>query len=143
MIFNRSNWLRLAGACIGLAGWGVAQAGSSIHWSVGVSPAPGISVGIGNVHPQVIVPRPIYGAPVYVQPAPVYVQPAPVYVRPAPVFVRPAPVFVRPPPMYVQPAPVYVQPAPVYSQPPVIYGPPPVIYAPPGYHGHFGWPHRR
>jgi hypothetical protein len=27
-------------------------------------------------------PRPVYGAPVYVQPAPVYVQPAPVYVQP-------------------------------------------------------------
>lgn len=48
-------------------------------------------------------PRPVYGAPVYVEPAPVYVAPAPVYLEPQPVYVEPAPVYVEPQPVYAEP----------------------------------------
>ncbi|TFY96929.1 hypothetical protein [Ramlibacter rhizophilus] len=113
--------LRLAGAAIALIVAGAAQARDRVYWSVDMSPAPGVSVAVGNVRPHVVHP-----APIYVQPAPVYVQP-PAYVQPSPVYVRPAPVYVRP-------APVFVQPHPVFSPPPVIYAPPPVIYAPHGSH---------
>jgi hypothetical protein len=68
---------------------GSAQAGSNVHFSIGVH------------------------APIgYVQPAPVYVQPQPVYVQPQPVYVQPQAVYVQPQVVYAEP--VYVQPQPVY-----------------------------
>jgi hypothetical protein len=47
---------------------GLAQA-NDVHWSVGVA-SPGISIGVTNSRPVVVVP-----APVYVQPQVVYAQP--------------------------------------------------------------------
>ncbi len=65
---------------IGFAG--LAQA-NDIHWSVGVA-SPGVSIGVSNSRPVVVVP------------APVYVQTVPVYRRPVPVFVQPQVVYVQP-----------------------------------------------
>jgi hypothetical protein len=100
---SKSRFLLAAGLMlVALAGASVAQARDNVYWSVGVHAAPGVTLGVGN-H------RPVYAAPVYVQPAPVYVQPAPIYVQPAPIYV-PAPRVYYPQNYYVQHAPAY----PVY-----------------------------
>ncbi len=91
----------LAIASLGFSG--AAQARDNVSWSVGIG-TPGAVITVGNA-------RPIYQAPVYVQPAPVYVQPAPVYVQPAPVYYRQ-------PQTYYAPAPVYYAPQPVYYERP-------------------------
>jgi hypothetical protein len=83
----------LAAGAIGfaaLAAAPAAQAGSDVHFSIGI------------------------GAPIgYVQPAPVYVQPQPVYVQPQPVYVQP-PRYVQPAPVYYETQPVYVQSRPYH-----------------------------
>ncbi|MEJ7930896.1 hypothetical protein WG922_13025 [Ramlibacter sp. AN1015] len=123
----RSTGLRWVLACAALAGGaGAAHAGSDVYWSLGVSPAPGVSIGVGNV------------APVYVRPAPIYVQPAPVYVQPAPIYAHPPVVYSPPRVVYGTPG-YYVQPAPV------IHGwhPGPQFHGRPHRHGHgHKHPHR-
>lgn len=123
MTFNRSVYLKVAGAALGLAALGasgLAQARDHVYWSVGVDAAPGVSIGIGNSRPVVV------HQPVYVQPQPVYVQPQPVYSYPQPIYHQqptyqhsqpyyaPQPQVVHRRPYYVQPAPVYVRPAPIF-----------------------------
>ncbi len=81
--FPLSRWALIATAGFFSAGFaGLAQA-NDVHWSVGVA-SPGVSIGVTNSRPVVVVP------------APVYVQPAPVYRRPAPIFVQPQVVYVQP-----------------------------------------------
>ncbi len=63
---------------------GLAQA-NDVYWSVGVA-SPGVSIGVSNNRPVVVVP-----APVYVQPAPIYRRAAPVFVQPQVVYVQPQP----------------------------------------------------
>lgn len=84
--FPLTRWALMATAGFLSAGFmGLAQA-NDVHWSVGVA-SPGISIGVTNSRPVVVVP------------APVYVQPAPIYRRPAPIFVQPQVVYVQPYPM--------------------------------------------
>ncbi|GAC1530398.1 MAG: hypothetical protein NVS2B4_09260 [Ramlibacter sp.] len=98
---------------------GAAHANGGVSWSVGVN-----TVNVGNV-------RPLYAAPVYVQPAPVYVQPAPVYAQPF-----------YPQTIYTVPQVVYTQPQVVYPAGAVAYYGQPVYAAPivvrPGYGHHRG-----
>lgn len=81
--FPLSRLALIAAAGFFSAGFaGFAQA-NDVHWSVGVA-SPGVSIGVSNSRPVVVVP------------APVYVQPAPIYRRPAPIFVQPQVVYVQP-----------------------------------------------
>ncbi len=81
----------LIAAALALAGAlaaGAANAGSDVHWSIGVNlPVyPNVSVGVSSA-PPVYGPRYGYHAPVVVAPPVVYV-PQPVYRRPVPVYCR-------------------------------------------------------
>ena len=67
-----------------------AQAADSVYWSVGVMPAPGVTVIAGNAPPPRVVAAPVYVAP------PIYAVPQVVYTPPRVVY--------GPPPVYVQPA---------------------------------------
>lgn len=80
--FPLSSGLMAAAAVFtaSFAGW--AQA-NDVHWSVGVA-SPGVSIGVSNSRPIVVVP-----APVYVQAAPIYYHPAPVFVPPQVVYTQP------------------------------------------------------
>lgn len=81
--FPLSRSALMAAAALLSAGFaGLAQA-NDVHWSVGVA-SPGVSIGVSNSRPVVVVP------------APVYVQPAPIYRRAAPIFVQPQVVYVQP-----------------------------------------------
>ena len=90
LFLRRAPSLPTAARFLGLAALAVAplaQAGDSIYWSIGVSPAPGVAVGASNLPPPVVYapqrvvytpppvvyapPRVVYASPVYVmQPAP-------------------------------------------------------------------------
>ena len=73
----------------------MAQAHDNVYWSIGVTPAPGVVVGAGNLPPPVVYapPRVIYTPPpvVYTPPRVVYA-PAPsyYYVQPVTVLAPPA-----------------------------------------------------
>jgi hypothetical protein len=91
----------LIAAALALAGAlaaGAANAGSDVHWSIGVNlPVyPNVSVGVSSA-PPVYGPRYGYGygyqVPVVVAPPPVVYMPQPVYRRPVPVYS--APVYVQ------------------------------------------------
>lgn len=81
--FPSSRFALVAAAAFFSAGFvGLAHA-NDVHWSVGVA-SPGVSIGVSNSRPVIVVP------------APVYVQPAPIYRRAAPIFVQPQVVYVQP-----------------------------------------------
>jgi len=89
----------LIAAALALAGAltaGAANAGSDVHWSIGVNlPVyPNVSVGVSSA-PPVYGPRYGYHAPVVVAPPVVYV-PQPVYRRAVPVYAAPVYVQSRP-----------------------------------------------
>lgn len=94
-----------------------ALASGSVYWSLGVSPAPGVTVVAGNwPHAPVQVVRPVPG------PAPVYgtsytITYGPAYsasygLPPAAVSIPAPPVYVSPPVLYAPPRVVYTAPAP-------------------------------
>ena len=65
----------------------MAQAHDNVYWSIGVTPAPGVVVGAGNLPPPVVYapPRVIYTPPPVVYAAPRVVYSSPLYVaQPAP-----------------------------------------------------------
>ncbi len=67
-----------------------AQASDSVYWSIGVAPAPGVTVIAGNAPPPRVVAAPVYVAPpVYALPPVVYTLPRVVY-GVTPVYVQPA-----------------------------------------------------
>jgi len=87
----------LIAAALALAGAlaaGAANAGSDVHWSIGVNlPVyPNVSVDVSSA-PPVYGPRYGYHAPVVVAPPQVVYVPQPVYRRPVPVYS--APVYVQ------------------------------------------------
>lgn len=84
MIRKLSPWLVWGALSLGgLGASTLAQAGSNVYWSVGMSTPGVVGVQVGNVPPVVVAPM------VQVAPAPVYVQ-QPVYLN-QPVY-YPAPV---------------------------------------------------
>lgn len=86
--FPLSRLALIAAAGFFSAGFAGMARANDVTWSVGVA-SPGVSIGVTNSRPVVVVP------------APVYVQTVPVYRRPAPVFVQPQVVYVQPqPPSY-------------------------------------------
>lgn len=83
--FPLSRLALIAAAGFFSAGFaGLAQA-NDVYWSVGVA-SPGVSIGVSNSRPVLVVP-----APVYVQPAPIYRRAVPIFVQPQVVYVQPHP----------------------------------------------------
>jgi len=88
---SRSLVAKAGAAVLALAAAGtasLAQAHSSVHFSVGAHVAPGVVLSASNAPyyyygPRYVVPAPVY----YYAPPPVYYAPPPVYYRPATVIV--------------------------------------------------------